>query len=275
MAIGSEYMGEIPSARQINEEDIRYPPQQKYIYRGVVGWKDNNTHFDLGTDSNDGHTFVKVTLNEGIPQTETPQTGTAHGYQIIAHIMGPLYWVPPVGTPVVVAFPDGHIEAPGAGIILGSIGKSPGIQFKNDKPKLDFGPHQDLVIKARTITISDYENNYAQLGNDSIAFSLGSFKTGIKIWNNGINMYTDVGGKTCSLAMSNLDGSISLNTKGSKDAHVQIKGDTGSVFVFGEQSWLGCSINYLGKLPSTLTGAAYGVAGPVNTVSTSVFISPV
>src|ERR1041385_2706529 len=158
------------TARKSYDQDVQPNSTEAYcpVAKGVVGWKHTDEHHDLGTSSNDGHTFVRVTLFVGKHVTDEPVEGQAHGLEILCKVMGPLYWVPPKGTPVLVAFPDGEMDAPGSAVILGSIGPSPGIQFKGTKPKLDFGPDQDLVIKAKSLTLSDYNDNFIFMGTPGI-----------------------------------------------------------------------------------------------------------
>lgn len=138
-----------------NEADLAGEPERIAIFRGVVGWDgEGGDCSDLGTDENGGATLVRVQLFDGrLPGTPTGP-GKAAGRQIKCQVMGPFWAVPPAGQVVLIAFPDGHVDAPGAGIILGWIGKSPNVQFKAGRSVVDLG-EQDLIVRAKSVTLSD------------------------------------------------------------------------------------------------------------------------
>lgn len=191
------------------------------IKRGVVGWESNDEHADIGSSSDDGHSFVRVTLFHGKSITDEPKEGKAQGFEILCKVMGPLYWVPLKGTPVLVCFPDDDFETPGSGVILGSIGKSPDIQFSKNKVKLDLGPDQDLVIKAKTVTVTDYNDNYMYIGKGSSSQPILKFNhsggTGITVENNKLTFYTADGTAALDItpdivSLVNKNGFISISS---------------------------------------------------------------
>lgn len=129
------------------------------IYDGTVGWEDGEDHFDIGDD---GVTLVKVTLHKGrMPDTDDAKNSPrAKGTRVLTRISAPLYNIPPDGAEVHVSMPAGRLLDPGAGAIIAQLSASPDIQFSGTKAKLDFGPDVDVVLKARSVTITDYENRF-------------------------------------------------------------------------------------------------------------------
>ena len=126
---------------------------------GTVGWDQEADTFDLGTAHNDGNTLIRVTLFKGHP-TGKPMSdkGFANGRQILCRITLPMWFIPQRGLQCVVIFPGGLTGAPGAGILFACVGPSPLKQFAETTAKLDFTGY-DLVIKARSITLRDDDNN--------------------------------------------------------------------------------------------------------------------
>ncbi len=113
------------------------PPIQGHkIGLGTVGWSDDPSIVDLATDG--GTSLVKVQLYRGRNPVTTLDNTRAQGYQILCQVLGPLFWIPPKNTKVIVAFPDGFEQLAGAGVILGSVGTSPQTSF--DETNTDIQP---------------------------------------------------------------------------------------------------------------------------------------
>ena len=99
------------------------------IELGTVGWDDRDEHFDLGTEDNDGHTIVFVTLFRGRDIASSDQTpDAAQGHKVTARMGKPARAVPEKGSTVLVARPAG-IDGPGAWHIISNPG--PGTTFRN------------------------------------------------------------------------------------------------------------------------------------------------
>ena len=131
---------------------------------GTVGWDGVSPHYD----TEDGVTLVRVTLVCG-RHPSTPLTpDVAQGYQVLARIGGGLFRIPAPGTPVMVGFPTAFADHPGAGVIVCTTEASPDIQFSSTKAKFDVGPDTDFVIKAKSVTISDYDNRFLHVGPDGV-----------------------------------------------------------------------------------------------------------
>jgi hypothetical protein len=124
------------------------------IQEGTVGWPGSPEVTELGTESRDGVTLIRVTLARvGAPLGgPTADDGLANGYPILARPMGPGWRVPKRGERVVVLFPGGDWLTPGNAVILGTVGGSPSSKFGRKKTIQDYGD-DDLVISAKTITL--------------------------------------------------------------------------------------------------------------------------
>lgn len=154
-------------------DPMLYPAQESAlsIELGTVGWYGEEDHSDLGTDENDGTSLVKVTLYRGQQAYDHMEPGAARGHRVLARVMGPAFYVPPIGTEVVVAFPGGFGLTPGAAIIMGTLGRTPSIQFGKQKAKLDVGPDQDLVLKGRSVTLCMYNQDDPTTVEDFLSIS--------------------------------------------------------------------------------------------------------
>lgn len=136
------------------------------LHMGTVGWDEVDEHAFIGSDAEDGHTFVRVTLYTGRDFSDEHKPDVAQGHQILCNIGSSLYYVPPKGTRCVVAIPEGMEHLPGAGVIIETVSQSPPDQFGKNRVKMDFGEDYDLVIKARSVTITDYSDNYLAVSPD-------------------------------------------------------------------------------------------------------------
>lgn len=135
---------------------------------GTVGWDNDAEQADLGTQQNDGTTLVKVQLFRGKDPTSDITPGRGQGYRIYARLNGWPFWaIPPKGMQCVVGFPAGFATTPGAGIILALPGPNPFVQFSKTRAKVDVGPDMDLVVKAHSVTLSTYDNDYIVIGPDA------------------------------------------------------------------------------------------------------------
>lgn len=125
---------------------------------GTVGWDDREEWYDQGSDENDGHTLVFVTLYRGKDPDVRPKAGVAHGQKIICHISDALSRIPPKGARCYVIIPHGMEDAVGAGCIVACVSKSPTVQFDANRVVMDFGPDTHVIIKGKSVTLSDHEN---------------------------------------------------------------------------------------------------------------------
>ncbi|HEX7464459.1 MAG TPA: hypothetical protein VF382_06160, partial [Actinomycetota bacterium] len=136
---------------------------QGSIEAGTVGWNDGQAHYDVEAGE---VVLVKVTLFRGRNPDRDPELvpGRAGGTQILARVSAPSQTIPADGAEVIVAVPAGFGLAPGCPVILAQVAVAPPNQFSATKAKIDYGADTDVVIKARSITFSDYEDRYITVG---------------------------------------------------------------------------------------------------------------
>lgn len=246
------------------------------IYDGTVGWDDGADHFDL--DDTSGVTLVKVTLFKGHNATTDGEktTARARGTRILCRIGAPLFNVPPDGAQVVVAMPADRMLVPGGGVIISQVIASPGTQFSATKAKMDFGPDFDLVIKARTITLTDYEDRYLTIG-PKFGFKIGDADAnGCQLKNDQWLFYTTDGAATPTAVTTfqlSRDNGIGFFHNDGKKTAMSMKG--GEWIGIGDSFKAMFGAGYLGvaTTPVPTAGIAYSIAGPANVVSPSWYVS--
>ena len=264
------------SARSFNERTVIRPDKSPELEVGVVGWPGNDDICSIGTEDNDGRTLVRVTLYRGATPGDEPAPGEAAGYQVTVRTSGPLYHVPPKGTEVIVAFPGGFGMAPGSGVLLASVGPTPGIQFRGNKAKLDVGPDQDIVIKGRSVTISDYDNRYLAVGPDTGTMMADEDGTMMQIKDRQITIVVpgdDGVGK--AVLLLNVDAIMMVHAAAAGTSVVNMA--DGNMLATGQQGSLIFGSVNIGSAASPVTAAVVapvGAPGIAGVGSSSVFISP-
>lgn len=141
------------TARALDEHELLDDPTREdtgSIEMGTVGWSDRDEHFDLGTEDNDGHTLVLVTLFRGRDLTEPLTPAAGQGQQVVARMGKPARAVPSKGETVLVARPAGH-DGVGAWHIIANPG--PGTTFRN-------GP------KPGDVLVEGNAGNFVRFGKD-------------------------------------------------------------------------------------------------------------
>lgn len=189
------------------------------IEAGTVGWNDGQPHFDTAA----GETIlVKVTLFRGRNPDRDPEppAGRAGGIQILARVSAPLVHIPPEGVEVLVAIPAWFGIAPGAPCIIAQPATAPPNQFSETRSKIDFGEGTDLVLKAKSITLTDYEDRYITVGP----------RFGIKMGDAGANGAQLKGGKWAFWA---------ADANETARGFMMIDGTTGEVRLFGNHATFG------------------------------------
>jgi hypothetical protein len=202
-------------AEAANEADLLGTPEEfdpQVLEMGTVGHEGAPSHYDIGTGTDDGNTLVAVTLARGRDRSKPITPGRAQGQQVWCQISDAVYRIPPPGTRVLVGFPSGMRQVNGAGVILATMSASPTIQFSATKAKLDYGPNTDLVIKARSITISDYNNRFISLGPDGDIIVQAADGTGMKIQSGVFGAF--VGGGSLKSVLELTANSINLGING-------------------------------------------------------------
>jgi len=194
-------------------------------------------------------TLVHVRLLRGDPDDRP---------RLLCRISQPLNFIPTPGTAVVVAVPAGFGYSPGAPMIIGCAGAAPGNQFAEDKAKMDFGPDYDLVIKARTITFTDYEDRYLTIGP----------QYGIKAGDADASGFQMKDGKWLIYASENGDAKATLQLAGAAGAKLLHKSPTSSSgFEYKDGQWVSYGVKaelqfMIGKLGKNAAppGISYGAS---------------
>ena len=262
--------------RNTNESDLALPPDTGMpIIRGVVGWNSSDEHADVGTDSDDGHTFVRVTRFDGKSISKDPLTNAAQGHEILCQVMGPLYYIPPKGTVVLVAFPDGHAEAPGAGVILGTIGGTPAVQFSETRAVLDMGEGTDLIVKGKSVTMTDHASpaQFMQVGPPPQGGTSGitacdSAGGGFTVQAGVVGLFSGSGGSAPTLVQITTTSFEVWQSSGSV-----IKLEGGNFMTSGTTCSVKGSAVYLGNTPDVSSPVLWGLTGTAGLPSPYVFVS--
>jgi hypothetical protein len=232
---------------------------------GTVGWSGVADHFDTA----DGVTLIRVTLFHGKSPIDIPTPGIAQGLEVLCRIGGGMFRIPRPGTPVMVGFPSAFATMPGAGVIVCTTEASPDIQFSASRAKMDLGPDADLVIKARTITLSDYENRFVHIGKDGGIQIQDKDGSGVIIQDGAIAIFAVKDGTMKTLLQLSADALQAMQDGGNV---LNIKG--GNVTILGNQCSLAFGSIALGAKASPATPAQFGPAPMAGSPSTSVFIQP-
>lgn len=133
------------------------------IERGTVGWADGS-HYDIGTDENDGHLVLHVTLYRGRNHARDLKPGVAQGHEILCQVGLVPARIPPVGTVVMVAVPAGMGSAPGASVVFAAVEKNPTVatEFGESRAVMDLG---DVTLIASALKLGDANATAVALAN--------------------------------------------------------------------------------------------------------------
>ncbi len=261
-------------------EDDLYSPAKDYIPRtceiGTVGWFDQEEHVDFGTAENDGHTLIRVTLFAGKMAGEAITPGVAQGRQILVHMNALAGMrVPPKGMHVFVQFPAGMEFAPGAGVIIAGIEKTfERDQLAKDRVVLDFGEDVHVIIKGKSVSLSDHENRFMTVGTPRAGGDPGLIfnaadGSGGAIAEGKVGWWVADGGDAKTIFQMTV-AEVKCTKKTGGYWCVDSDGFTG----FGANASLRGAAVYLGSLPTAASRALYGVAaGAAAGASASVFVS--
>lgn len=247
-----------------NDADVLGGPADLLLFEpGTVGWDGVDEHFD----TEDGVTLVRVTLVRG-RHPSTPLTpDVAQGHQVLCRIGGGLFRIPKKGTPVMVGFPTAFAGHPGAGVIVCTTEASPDIQFNDTKAKFDVGPDTDFVIKAKSVTISDYDNRFLHVGPDGVMLQ-DEAGNGVIMKKGAIMIFVADGGDAKTVVQVT-PKELSLVQKDS--GFVKLTGGNATLFASGSVALVGANVA-VGAQATAATPALCG--SPPGTPSKSVFISP-
>ena len=265
---------------------LRNPPastsQLSLIEEGTVGWGDDPNVVDPGTPENGGVDFLKVTLYKGKDPGVVLDPTRAQGVEVVVRGLGwPTFAFPPAGAHVVVAFPGGHANARGMGVIVNCPGPSPAIQLSTKRMKIDAGPDQDLILKGRSVTMSTYDNSYVVVSPDVGGARIGlKDGTAIEIKKGSIIMMVpDDSGAMRSCITVDKTGAVLAHKTPAGMISTVIANDNGVVLIgtTGQTISAIAPQVMLGALASPISAAMVGPSGAPGVTghgSTSVFVSP-
>jgi hypothetical protein len=248
-----------------NDADVLGPREELLLFEpGTVGWDGVDLHFD----TEDGLTLVRVTLVRGRHPSTPLQPDVAQGHQVLCRIGGGLFRIPPKGTAVMVGFPTAFAGHPGAGVIVCTTEASPDMQFSEAKAKLDLGKDADLVIKAKSVTITDYDNRFLHVGPDGVMLQ-DEKGNGVVIKSGAIMIYVADSGDAKTLVQMT-PAELSLVQKDT--GFLKLTGGDLTMLASGSAGLLAASVG-IGSPSSPPQPALIGVSPP-GTPSTTVHISP-
>jgi hypothetical protein len=251
-------------AETANDADVLGDREQLLLFEpGTVGWDGVDAHFD----TEDGVTLVRVTLVRGrLPSTPLQPT-VAQGLQVLCRIGGGLFRIPKKGTAVTVGFPTAFAAHPGAGVIVCTTEASPDIQFSETKAKLDLGPDTDVVIKGKSVTITDYANRFLHVGPDGVMMQ-DEKGNGLLLSGGALVLFVaDSGDAKTVIQLTKSELSLLQKDTG----FLKLTGGNATIFASGSAGLLGANVS-IGAGATAATPALTGV--PPGKPSTSVFISP-
>ncbi len=238
-----------------------------------MGWDGEDEYAFIGTEQDDGHTLVRVQLFDGRDITK-PLKSRAQGHKIICQLSGGLFRVPDRDTRVYVICPKGMEHAPGAAIIIATVEKNPTEQFDNDRAMMDYGPNAHVVIRAKSISLQSYEDEFIAIGEPKSGGTSGLFfqakdGSGGAIQEGVVAWFVSEDGNAETMFQMTPSGVQCFKKDG---GFWQV--DTNGYTCLGESAYVMGSAVYLGKEPTALTPALYGPTGIAGVASLSVFISP-
>jgi hypothetical protein len=247
-----------------NDADVLGPRDELLLFEpGTVGWDGVDPHFD----TEDGVTLVRVTLVRGRHPSTALQPDVAQGHQVLCRIGGGLFRIPPKGTAVMVGFPTAFAGHPAAGVIVCTTEASPDTQFSDSKAKFDVGKDTDLVIKAKSITITDYDNRFLHVGPDGVMLQ-DEQGNGVVIKSGAIMIYVaDSGDAKTVIQMTPAELSLLQKDTG----FLKFTGGNITILASGSAGVVAGNIA-LGATPSAAVPALTG--SPPGVPSKGVFISP-
>lgn len=259
------------------QEDNLYSPAREYesaqVEVGTVGWEGTDEHFEKGTEASDGHTLIYVTLYRGRDPSTKPEAGRAQGMKILCHISDSIFRIPKKGTRCYVIVPHGMEQSPGAGVIVACVSPSPTTQFEDDRVVMDFGEDVHVVLKGKSVALSDHENPARFIG---VGTPRSGGTPGVQIL---LPDGTGAAWQDGAFALFSRDGTMMQATPSKFEVWVK---DIGCLRIADGEFYTYAPINkmqgagcYIGKLPTVANMALWGPTGIAGVASPSVFISPV
>lgn len=99
-----------------NDRDFDPGEADSKLVLGVIGHENVENAYDLG--SNGGPIYARVQIFSGRDHTQPLKPGRMQGAEMLARVPSTLSSLPPKGTEVLIAFPDGMATKPHAPVII-------------------------------------------------------------------------------------------------------------------------------------------------------------
>lgn len=99
-----------------NDRDFDPGEADSKLVLGVIGHENVDNAYELG--SNGGPIYARVQLFSGRDHTQPVKAGRMQGAEMMARVPSTLSSLPPKGTEVLIAFPDGMATKPHAPVII-------------------------------------------------------------------------------------------------------------------------------------------------------------
>jgi len=167
-----------------------------------------------------------------------------------------------------VGLPTAFATTPGAAFIVCTCERSPDAQFGEGKAKIDVGPDQELILKGKAVTITDYDDRFLHVGPDGVMLQ-DEHGNGVVMKNGAIMIYVADGGDAKTVVQMTKD-ELSLLQKDT--GFLKLKGATATIFANQSASVVAGNVS-LGAAASPATPALTGMTGPTAKPSTCVFVS--
>ena len=268
-----------------NESEALDPDPQTQlpsdIQEATVGWEGSPEVVELGTESGDGMTLVRVTLKLGHP-VGAPQTedGLFNGARYAVRPMGPIWRTPVRGERVIVLFPGGDWDTPGNGVLLGTVGASPSARFGRKKTVMDFGD-SDVVITGKSVAL--VSESTAQGASEPSRYVVSvDPRGGAQIVADGSGFFAKDGEVVVKTVSKGGDLMSSLNLLQGEASLMETSGTTqaGVVLSGGDVAVSGGAMNFVpstsfsvGLTASPATPALVGMSGVAGIPSTFIFFA--
>jgi hypothetical protein len=155
---------------------------------------------------------------------------------------------------------------PGAGVLLDELEDAPDHQFGATKSKLDLGKDTDLVIKARSITLTDHDDRFIHIGPDAGIQVQEKDGTGVMIKDGAVVIMAAEGGAMKTLLQITKEAIQAMQASGNL---LNIR--AGNVTLLGTQCSMVFGSIKLGALATPATPVHYGPAPVASIPSTTIW----
>jgi hypothetical protein len=244
---------------------------------GTVGWVGEDKFYSVGTAEDDGHTLVRVQLFRGRNVSKpnlTPKIG--QGHKLLCHIPSGMFRIPPKGTRVIVAVPFKMDKSP-VGFIVSTVEQNPMLQYNDDRVHIGFGDDTHVVIRGKSVTITDPANRFIMVGESRAGGTPGVFVqdetgSGLGIAAGTVGAYAVDGSHNIVSFVQVKQTGVDIAYTGSSPVTMTLS--AGQWWTIATSALITSSAVLLGARATVASPALWGPTGVGGLPSASVFISP-